>query len=568
VTTNTNTVYPNKEVPDKTNQTNTISATIILPATDFKAFLPAGFPGSSTKLMTDVFRPLDESLGQSQLSGEILTFNAGGAGSQLATPGNFTWTVGQSGTLTTTQGANKVRYDGLDIPLANQDANTDYVFAEVTTPNAKYVDIVKMIRLKAPLVYDAATLKGAYYLYGLGNHETGDAFDGRLNGFSIELNEGRTGFQGSDFIVTENGQEVVRRENVDNTPIGFMRWSLGSDGVLVTQRVFDGTQSTAKARRTCDPASNSNCVVWDERRLIPFSLDGKRRYWLDTRRIAVNSQSAINDSTPTSYIARYFDLDSAVNAISGSWRVRFTNDATQDAEAKLFITFFGDGRYVLGGNPADPECGSWEKGKFVWDPASGQLTVSDVSEDVEDCGLKPQDGSQQQTVLTFRSDGKLAFTCRVPSGVVDEDCDDQNAEGIVLERVSSTANSLIGAWTGTDEPSESIPDPMTVVYFLPNNSFVLVAAETDSSADAECQDGGSVVGRFTFTSGPGALKLDNYTFNTYGECSGAGEGLDGDIDMELTFSNNGTRAQGTFTDDDAEGVDAGDTFNIEKITTP
>ena len=310
VTSNFSVVYPNGEVPNEPNQTATDSATLVVPAVDFAPFLPTGFASNGGSLMSSTF--VAASSGSSQFSGDIFSFGAGGTGSSRVLAKSFSWSVSAAtGTLSTSfADGTTVRYDGLATDFINQDLNTAYVFAEITTPTASYVDIVKVIAPSNPLVFNAATLQGRYFLFGAGAFEAGSGFDERLMGTAIDLAADRTGFLSNDFIELDNaGNEVVFRESFADTPVGYLRWNLSETGSLVTRRVFDSTQSSGQARRSCDPDSNSNCIVWDRRELIPFGVAGNRHYWLERRQTGVNAQTAFDPNGPVSLIPRYWDKE-------------------------------------------------------------------------------------------------------------------------------------------------------------------------------------------------------------------------------------------------------------------
>lgn len=310
VTSNFSVVYPNGEVPNEPNQTATDSATLVVPAVDFAPFLPTGFASNGGSLLSSTY--VAASGGASQFSGDIFSFGAGGTGSSQALAKSFSWSVSAAtGTLNTSFADGiAVRYDGLATDFINQDLNTAYVFAEITTPAASFVDIVKVIMPSNPLVFNAVTLQGRYFLYGVGAFEAGSGFDERLMGSAIDFAADQTGFLSNDFIRLDSaGNEMAVRETFADNPVGFLRWNLSETGSLVTRRVFDSTQSSGQARRSCDPDSNSNCIVWDRRELIPFGVAGSRHYWLERRQTGVNSQTAFDPNGPVSLIPRYWDKE-------------------------------------------------------------------------------------------------------------------------------------------------------------------------------------------------------------------------------------------------------------------
>lgn len=300
ITSNFSVDYPNNEVPDEPNRTETSSAVIIDPEQDLGPFLPTGFATNGGRLLTSTFSVVDGG----GFAGDIFNFAPGGTGVAEARQFNFGWSLAAGGALTMTLADDVVvRYSGFIVPFSNQDPQTELVLAEVTRGAARYVDIIKVIRPAAPLSFVAATVPGSYFLYGRGNEEDGESnIDTRLQGFRLDFAGDNTGFQGGDFI---NSSGEVVTNNADTQPFGFFRWSLETDGRLVVRRNFDTAAANEQAQRRCNPATTSTCQTFDQREIIPFAINGDRYYWLERRRFA--QTGFINDSTPVSYIQRFWD---------------------------------------------------------------------------------------------------------------------------------------------------------------------------------------------------------------------------------------------------------------------
>lgn len=560
--------HPNKEIPDRTI-TDTASQTIILPATDFEPFLPTGFASGGGKLLTSTYLA-QTAIGANQFSGDIFNFTAGGNGSAQVTGRSFGWAVSDAGTLTMNLPDNvSVSYHGLDIDYSNQDPQTSYVFAEITTPGARYVDVVKVIQPAMPLVFDTAAIPGEYFLYGLGNFESGrDLYDGRLMGFSLQFYDDRTGFQSSDGLT---GDGTVARETLETHPFGFFRWKLGSNGALVVERQFDSNASSNRASRTCDPATNTNCKVNDRRELIPFAVSGSRYYWLERRQIS--SGGEVSGSTPSTFIQRYWDMGSQSKAIVGSWEVLIPA-ARGGNDVKLVASFFGNGQYVLGGVSNDPECKSdnggggnadieakgngWEKGDYSWNPATGLISISNVTETDGSCGLSEGPGADFDDLeyLTFNQDGTLK--------VRGQSTPQQNPvdEGTVLRRIASVKSRLTGGWKGINESNaaanSAVPDPLATIYYFPDNTYLLLEAQFDSEAQDECANGGIELGTFSFDAANGRFTVTGVQAETNGP--------------ECGLFNGGEPSTYVFQTDSRIDISSGsepdDVYAIGKITAP
>ena len=551
--------YPETSGKPSTSRTETNSSQIILPETDFAPFLPANFASNGGKFLSSTYLPANGR--NNRFAGDVLTFSPGGKGSAQYLAQSFDWSVSSAGALTLRYASGAtLTLNGLNIQYSNQDANTTYVYAEINDGGTRYADIIKVIKPSSPLVFDTGSLPSQYYLYGLGNFEGGKGhYDGRLKGFRIELFTDGTGFQGEDYI---DGNGAVQDDNFQRTPSGFLRWALGSDGVLSVRRYFDSTLSTAQARRSCDPASDANCQAWDIRDIMPFGRANDRLYWLERRRI--NYDGAVNADTPSAWTVRYWDRTTGNSSIVGSWQVV---DATGTRD--IAMTFFGDGRYVLGGAENDPSCKSdnngandssieddgngWERGNYQWSAAGGAFSVSNVTQTDGSCGLSG--GQESVNQLVFNKDGLLLPFCPSAQDRTKNACAD-----VTLKRIPSVAGSLTGAWTGS--PSGSASDPIGMVYFFASNRFLYIEADNtpDNSESVACQNGGIEVGSFSFDPGTGAFSVSNLTTQTDGTDCGLNQ-VDAEHPAKLTF-----KGDSQFLLDGME--DGNDAFRVYKVTTP
>lgn len=158
-----------------------------------------------------------------------------------------------------------------------------------------------------------ADVVGRYYQFGVGEEISGDP---RLKGFHLRFDANGVGAQVEDFI-DDNGNVVTLDETVPTHESRAFRWTIeqGPVGVeVVVRRTFDiGTEEY-----NCDLGVNVDCVLIDERRIIPIVVnDEGRYYWLEVRRLAPPAGS-VTLSTPATHLARFYDFEplEAANAVS------------------------------------------------------------------------------------------------------------------------------------------------------------------------------------------------------------------------------------------------------------
>jgi hypothetical protein len=114
-------------------------------------------------------------------------------------------------------------------------------------------------------------------------------------------------------VVDENGAVGVDDETTHSYN-GF-RWVIEGDSIVV-RRTWD----TVAHVETCEVGA-ANCMVYDERRIVPLAADGARIYWLEQRRF--NNQTGVTNATPATRLVRFYDFEPlAAPATIGSQKAR------------------------------------------------------------------------------------------------------------------------------------------------------------------------------------------------------------------------------------------------------
>lgn len=252
---------------------------------------------------------------------DIADIGADGTGTTRLTNQSFTWTVDSASrviTATFTDGT-VAEYRSLrDIDELSSD-----LFYEIRTAGgAVYSDAGATVFADPEYGFEltADVVPGRFYQFGIGD-ET--APDDRLKGFRLRFDVGGTGAQEIDYIDL-NGEVAVDDEST--SPANAFHWTIENDSVVV--------------RRTWDVAAqvdncvfgNPNCVLYDERRIIPLGADGSRIYWIEQRRTATEG---VTDSSPMTILVRFYDyepLAGAATALATEKKVSVTRTLPPGAQ--------------------------------------------------------------------------------------------------------------------------------------------------------------------------------------------------------------------------------------------
>jgi hypothetical protein len=233
---------------------------------------------------------------------DIADLKADGTGTTRLLNLSFTWQLDDSGRIVEAEFADGTTAEYL--VLRDIDAVTSDLYFELRTPGgAVYTDIGASVYADPEYAVDldAAAIPARYYQFGKGD-ETG--FDARLKGFALRFNAGGTGSQELDYIDLD-GNVVLEDETLE--PSYAFHWTY-ENGEVVVRRTWD----TVAQQDNC-VYGTANCVIYDERRIIPIAADDDRIYWLERRR---SSQTSINENTPATHLVRFYEREPLTGAAS------------------------------------------------------------------------------------------------------------------------------------------------------------------------------------------------------------------------------------------------------------
>jgi hypothetical protein len=145
--------------------------------------------------------------------------------------------------------------------------------------------------------FTAEDVAGRFYQFGKGDETTGDP---RLDGFRLRFDVDGTGSEENDFITEAN---TVGARNGSNDPTFKFRWAIeeGPVGVeVVARKTFNVSSHTYNCA-----VGSTDCIVWDERRIIPMVADEARVYWMEVRRSA--GTGVVGPNTPVTQLVRFYD---------------------------------------------------------------------------------------------------------------------------------------------------------------------------------------------------------------------------------------------------------------------
>lgn len=247
---------------------------------------------------------------QDTVTADIAQLAADGTGTTIMTGQSFTWSVIEDGKIVHAEFVDGTVAEYLN--FRDIDNFVSDIFWEVRTPNgpvymgagaAVFADPDYAVQLTNEAV------PGRYYQFGIGEETVPDA---RIKGFRLRFDVDQTGAQESDYI-DENGNVVLDDETMHSYN-GF-RWEIDQNAVIV-RRTYDVVEQEERC-----VYGNANCMLYDERVIIPLAMDGSRIYWVEQRRF--NNQTGVSDSTPATRLVRYYDYEPLIApASSGNSKLR------------------------------------------------------------------------------------------------------------------------------------------------------------------------------------------------------------------------------------------------------
>ncbi|WP_129644457.1 carboxypeptidase-like regulatory domain-containing protein [Peristeroidobacter agariperforans] len=230
---------------------------------------------------------------------DIADLNADGSGRTWAFAKDFTWALDSSGRAVNVEFA-----DGTVAQfrsLRTVDVVTTDLFYEITTADGRYIDAGASVYKdpELPLVFTQENVVGRFYQFGIGIEGSSDQ---RTKGFRLLFENDGTGAHEDDRI--ENDQLIT--QDGSNTPPFNFHWGIDGEDVVI-QRTFD----VANQQDHCVPGSSADCIVYDERRLVPLAVmdlpSGQHRaYWMEYRR---TDFYGVNDNTLPSTLVRFYDSE-------------------------------------------------------------------------------------------------------------------------------------------------------------------------------------------------------------------------------------------------------------------
>ncbi|NGY05111.1 hypothetical protein [Solimonas terrae] len=230
---------------------------------------------------------------QQQVVADVAQLNADGSGIAMVSGEAFSWTVDAQGAVNVSFAGGVV---GRYRELRAVDAFTSDLFYDLQTDDGRFVDAGASVEVDPAFAteIDVADLPGRYYQFGIGNELNPGS---GTKDFRLRFDPSGTGAQENDFI-DGNGNLVTVDENRD--PSVAFRWVL-DDNMIVVQRTFN----TDNGAYNC-VAGSANCVLFDQRTIIPLVDENGRYYVLERRQVATYGITA---QTPTTGLIRYYDYE-------------------------------------------------------------------------------------------------------------------------------------------------------------------------------------------------------------------------------------------------------------------
>lgn len=256
---------------------------------------------------------------QQRVVADIADIAADGTGTTQLTNLSFTWELDESGKIL------RAEFNdgsvGEYLVLREIDDVASDIFWEVRSPGDGPVYMGAGASVFADPEYDidvtAEAVPGRFYQFGIGEEGVNDT---RLKGFRLRFDANFMGAQEYDFI--DDNDQVVTMDETDESYNGF-RWSL-DDGDIVVRRTFDAVAQVD----TC-LFGEANCVLYDERRIVPLAMVGSRVYWVEVRRTNFNGITA---NTPATRLVRFYDYEPFAGTAVGSSKGRIAAKASKPRE--------------------------------------------------------------------------------------------------------------------------------------------------------------------------------------------------------------------------------------------
>jgi hypothetical protein len=243
---------------------------------------------------------------QQKVVADVAELNADGTGRALITGQDFTWELNADGGADEIGKIIQAEFSGWTaeyLSFRDIDELASDIFWEVRIGNdgdgGVYMGAGASVFAdpEYAVEFTEADVVGRFYQFGKGDETTGDP---RLSGFRLRFDEDFTGSEENDFI-TENDTVGTNTGETD-AKLKF-RWNV-EEGPVGVEIVARKTFNVDTQERNCVVGS-TNCIVWDERRIIPMVADEARVYWMEVRRNA--GEGVVGPSTPVTQLVRFYD---------------------------------------------------------------------------------------------------------------------------------------------------------------------------------------------------------------------------------------------------------------------
>lgn len=239
------------------------------------------------------------------VTADIADLHADGSGTTWAFGKEFTWALDSTGRIVTATFT-----DGTVAKFRSlrevDDVMTD-LFFEIQTAGGSYVDAGASVFADpdAPLTFTPNNMVGRFYQFGIGDEISRDP---RQKGFRLLFDNDGTGSQETDYI--DGDDELVTEDGSIAASYNF-HWDIDGEDVVV-QRTFNVALDYYD---NCAFGSSMDCVLWDERRLVPLAAlegaAGPRVYWMEYRRLAPPG-GVVNENTVPTTLVRFYDYEPLV----------------------------------------------------------------------------------------------------------------------------------------------------------------------------------------------------------------------------------------------------------------
>ncbi len=302
ITKTSNVTYAACPALNKPAHTSTAARTVLTSVTEFQQIDLESLVGQAQTIYV-----WDAAKGA--VVADVAEVNADGTGTALLTNQSFTWEMNTDG------GADEAGYilranfaDGTQaeyLVLREIDGLASDLFWEIRTSNNGPVLMgagASIFADPADAVTEltATAVAGRYYQFGVGDEISRDP---RLEGFRLRFDLDGTGAYEEDVIDNDSVVVLDQRNQAERA----FRWTI-EEGPVGVEVVVRRTWDLAAHVYNCEfDALNPDCVLFDERRIIPIvANDAGRYYWMEIRRLAPPG-GAVTHSTPVTHLARFYD---------------------------------------------------------------------------------------------------------------------------------------------------------------------------------------------------------------------------------------------------------------------